>query len=341
MTTIAIAGAAHIHISTYFAWLKEHAAEVRVKGVWDDRKERSTLRAAELHTAVVETLDEILNDPEVDALLVCSETFLHGKIVAAASKARKHLFVEKPLGMNGKESLLMAAQIENAGIKFQTGFGKRIYPYNRFLRQQIQQGNFGKVTRLRANCVHGGALRDKFDTEWRWMADPARSGGGGFFDLGVHAVDWLTWMMGPVEEVTASIHQADGRYPGCDEFGEGLLRFRNGAIGTVAAGWVDVGNAIDFEIWGTEGHAYVTRDDKLFFKSSRVNAADGKTPWIDLPAATNSNFHQFLEAVSGKADRELIGAREAAYVDTVMEALYEASRFRKYVSLPPTQVSGR
>ena len=72
------------------------------------------------------------------------------------------------------------------------------------------------------------------------------AGGGGFGDLGTHALDLMLWMMGAPTSVTASIEVATGRYgPDCDEYGEGLLKFDGGAIGSLAAGWVDVAESIN------------------------------------------------------------------------------------------------
>ena len=71
------------------------------------------------------------------------------------------------------------------------------------------------------------------------MTDRALSGCGGFGDLAAHSLDILMWLLGDVESVTAQVDNLLGKYD-CDEYGEGMLRFSNGAIGTIAAGWVDV-----------------------------------------------------------------------------------------------------
>jgi hypothetical protein len=81
-----------------------------------------------------------------------------------------------------------------------------------------------------------------------------------------------------VARVTATVDTAVANYGATDEFGEGILVFENGVVGTLAAGWVDVQNPVTALVSGTEGHAYVC-EDKLYFKSSHVEGADGKTPW--------------------------------------------------------------
>jgi predicted dehydrogenase len=133
-----------------------------------------------------------------------------------------------------------------------------------------------------------------------------------------------------VSEVTALLDVGTSRYEGCDETGEGLIRFAGGAIGTLAAAWTDVANPVQYLVSGTEGHAAVI-DGKLFFQSKRVDGADGKQPWTDLPEAWPHAFELFLDAVGGKQDVPLVTAHEAAYRSSVMEAVYEGARTKQWV----------
>ena len=325
MITIAILGVAHIHTPYYVKTLKE-LPNVKVKYIWDHNKIRAEKCATELNTVTAKSLDEVVNDKEIEAVVVISETNLHKNIVLACAKAKKNLYVEKPLGVNGEESIAMAKAIDESGVIFNMGFGKRSPGFYQFIRQHIEKGSFGKITRIRASCVHGGGLRDKFDTEWRWMADPVQSGGGAFFDMGVHGLDLLLWLMGDAKEATGSIQTANNRYPGCDEFGEAIINFRNGVVGTLAAGWVDPKDPLDFTIWGTEGYAYLTRDDKIIFSCKSVNNGETITETTMPVASMPHPFVQFLENVEGKGSYELVTAQEAAYVNIVMSAIYRGAQ---------------
>ena len=140
-------------------------------------------------------------------------TYITGSCWPTA-KAHKHLFVEKPLGMNGSECREMAGAIEQARVLFATGYGMRTQPAHLFLKEQVAQGTFGKITRVRASVCHDGSLGRIFDTEWRWMADPKVAGCGGFGDLGTHGLDLLMWLVGGVEQVVADIKVVTGRYYG-------------------------------------------------------------------------------------------------------------------------------
>lgn len=329
MTTVAFVGCAHIH-TPGFIQLVNSRPEIQCKSVWDHDAARAEKRAAEMGAQVVSDVAAIYADPEIEAVIVCTETNLHESVVLPAAAAKKHLFIEKPLGFGASDAAKMADAIESAGVIYQTGYFMRGDANHIFLKQQIEAGAFGKITRVRGSNCHSGALGRWFDTEWRWMTDPKQSGVGAFGDLGTHSLDILLWLMGDVTQVTAQIDNGTGAYEGCDETGEGLLRFANGAIGTLAAAWDDVANPVSLLISGTEGHAAVL-NGQLYFQSSHVPNADGKSPWTDLPASKPAGFEAFLDAISGKKDVALVGVREAAYRNSVMEALYEGAHMGIWV----------
>ncbi len=330
MVQVALVGCAHIHTPGFVRRLQARP-DVRVKYVWDHSAERAKQQAEALSAQTVTELDKVWSDPEVEGAIICSETDRHEALVLAAADAKKHLFVEKPLGLGSEDAYRMADAIEQAGVLFQTGYFMRGDSIHQFLREQINRGNFGKITRIRHSNCHSGSLRGIFDTEWRWMADPARAGGGGFADLGTHSLDILLWLMGKPTRVTADIDIATGRYGDCDEYGEGLLKFETGAIGSLAAGWVDVAHPVRLILSGTEGHAYVANGE-LYFKSEHVPGADGEAAWTELPEAWPHAFELFLDAVAGKKDVPLVGAREAAMRSAVMEAFYEGARTKQWVA---------
>jgi predicted dehydrogenase len=159
------------------------------------------------------------------------------------------------------------------------------------------------------------------------MADPKRSGIGGFGDLGTHMLDLLMWWLGDVATCTAVVDTGTARYPDCDELGEGLIRFTSGVIATLGAGWDDVANPVTVEIAGTEGHA-VIMNGRVFFQSKQVEGSDIKKPVEKLPEAVPAGFEAFLDAVSGKKV-DLVAPREAAARAAVMEAMYQAAQQQK------------
>jgi predicted dehydrogenase len=326
--TMSFVGCAHIHTPGFVNLLKKRQ-DVKVKSVWDHDAARAEKRAKELGAQVVNEVDKIWSDPDIAAVVICSETNRHHDLVLAAAKAGKHMFAEKPLGITAKESYAMADAIEKASLLFTTGYFMRTDPMHLFLKDEIAKGNFGKITRARGSNCHGGSLGGWFDQEWRWMADPKIAGVGAFGDLGTHKLDILMWLLGDVDSVAADIKVVTQRYGDCDESGEALIRFKNGVIGTLAAGWVDVDDPVQLLISGTEAHAVIV-NGRLYYKNKKIADADGKEPYTHLPPPLPLPLDQFINAVAGQKDQPLVKPHEAAARVSVMEAMYKAARGRKW-----------
>ena len=333
MKTVGFLGAAHIHTPGFIKRVNERGDQFNAKAVWDSQPARAEIAAGQLSCAAVADYRDIVNDAEIDVVIVCSETSLHLELTEGAAAAGKDIFVEKPLGMGASDAYAMQRAIDAAGVIFQTGHFMRSMPVYRQLKAWIEAGTLGTITRIRHSNVHQGAIAAIFDhgrgpyLDWLWMTDPALSGCGGFGDLGAHSLDILMWLMGDVTSVTAQVDRLLGKYA-CDEYGEGMLRFANGAIGTIAAGWVDVLRPQSILVSGTAGVAYVD-DGKLYVQSDKLPGTDGGE-WTDLPAALPHAFDLFLDAINGE-DVPLISAKEAADRSAVMEAFYQAAATNSWV----------
>jgi predicted dehydrogenase len=329
MPKIAFVGAAHIHTPGFINSIKGRP-DFTVKYVWDHDLARAEKNAAEIPGAkATHELNMIANDEEVTAVIVCTETNRHEEVVIPLAAAKKHLFVEKPLGFAGKDAYSMAAAIEKAGVLYSTGYFQRGDAKNNFIKKQIDAGAFGKITRVRGSNCHSGALGRWFDTDWRWMANPKIAGVGAFGDLGTHALDILLWWMGDVKSVTGQLDPGTAAYEGCDETGEGILRFANGTIGTLAAAWDDVADPVSYLISGTKGYAAVI-NGQLYFKSELVENAK-ELVVTDPGSGKPAGLDAFLDAVQGK-EAVLVGVREAAYRSAVMEAIYTGAHSGKWVT---------
>ncbi|GIW75374.1 MAG: dehydrogenase [Phycisphaerae bacterium] len=340
MIHLGFAGCAHIHTPGFVTMLGQRS-DVKVKYVWDPDPRRSKAWSTLLDATMVESVDMILHDDLVQGLIICSETNLHESLVLPATKVKKHLFVEKPLGMGSKDGYVMAHAIQDSGVLFQTGYFQRSDPKHRFIKQQIEKGNLGQIHRVRGSNTHSGAIGNWFQSkpedpahDWRWMADPKVAGVGAFGDLGTHALDIMIWWMGEVRQVTAQIDPVTHTYDECDESGEGLIRFSNQTIGTLGAGWVDHQNPLTYQVSGTEGHAAIIQG-QLHFLSRKDARFDGSTAvrTNELPPPAPHAFELFLDALVGKdLPVALVSAREAAYRSAVMQAMYEGAVEGKWIT---------
>ena len=331
---VALVGCAHIHTPSFIALLKSRA-DVKIKCVWDHETARARKYAGETGAAVVDDVGKVWGDPDIQTVLILSETDRHEELVLAAAKARKHLFVEKPLGLGAKDAYAMMQAVEAAGVIFQMGYTQRGEGRFLFLKEQLAAGTLGRITRVRAVTAHAGALEGMFDKDFKWVTDFNQSGVGGMGDIGTHSLDLLLLLMGEVEQVTAAVTPGTARY-GCDEAGEGLIRFKNGVVGTFAGSWVAASNPITLQVCGTEG-SVVFMHDYVYFQSNKVEGATGKRPHAKLPKSLPNVLELFIDAVQGKPDVPLVKIREAAYCSAVMEALYQSVKENKWVAppLPP------
>jgi len=323
MKKIILIGCAHIHTPAFVNMMLARKDSLQICGVWDHDAARAEKNAAALGTKAYASVDELLAF-QPDAAVICSETNKHKELAEKVIGKVKYVFIEKPLGFAAKDGIEMADAIEKSGTVFQTGYFMRGNAVFLYLKQLVEQGAFGRITRMRHTNCHSGSLGGWFDSDWRWMADPSIAGCGAFGDLGTHSLDIMMWFLGCPEKVTADIQVVTGRYGDCDEMGEAILLFPNGVIGTLAAGWVDVSNPVTCEICGTEGHALVM-NGQLYLQSSKIEGADGNTPWTKLPEPLPHAFELFLDAMFGK-DVPLVSVRDAANRSAAMEAMYKAAR---------------
>ncbi len=261
----------------------------------------------------------------------------HDGLVVAAARAGKHVFAEKPLATTGAEAQRIFTAIKESGVIFQTGHFMRSDPIHRFIKQEIEAGNLGVVTRARHSNCHSGAISGWFDKDYRWFFQKDQAGGGGFYDMGCHSVDILVHMFGAVAAATAALGPRTIKYPQIDEYGEGILRFKSGVIATVAGGWVDVANPVTCVVSGTEGHVAVV-DGKVFYtsKKTKVAGADGKQAIEagQLPEKLPGAFDLFFEVLAGKREKScLIPIEDALNVALAMEAMYQGDRIGGWVKV--------
>ncbi len=324
MQITAFLGVAHIHTPGFVSTINKRD-DVSCKYVFDHQSERAGQRAAEL-SAQVADLDTIFADPEVTSVVICSETRHHLDLVVRAARAGKNIFVEKPLAISEEESNAIEAAVKDAGVVFQTGFFMRGWAANRFIKREIEAGHLGTVTRMRYTNCHQGALAGWFDTQWRWIADKEEAGGGGFADLGAHALDIVLWCLvptcGEVVKTSATLGNATHRYGDIDEWGAGLVTFRNGAVAIIEAGWVDPKYSAPVEVHGTRGQILV-HDDKVFYYSELVEGADGGE-WTQLPEGAGHAFSLFWDELEGQTP-DLVSIEEAARESRVMARLYASA----------------
>ena len=343
---LALLGASHIHTPGFVEVLAARA-DVTVAAVWDPDPAIAGKYAAKLQCRAAADVASVLGLPDLDAVVVLSQTNRHAALVRLIARAKKHCFVEKPLGIGLADARQMLQDLEAAGVIFHTGYFNRTIPAHRLLRRLISEAAFGAISRIRLVFGTAAAINGIFHSDWEWMADPRQAGVGAFGDLGTHKLDLLLFLMGAttqLEAVTAAFSRPVGRYPQGEECGEAILRFANGTIATLAASWIDRAEPASLLISGSRGHAVMRNapgmphhdwDNELFLLADGIDGATGKEPWTDLPAKLPAPLEQFLDAVVRGERRHLVSVREAAYASYVMEVISQAAAERRWLPIDP------
>jgi predicted dehydrogenase len=262
----------------------------------------------------------------VDAYVIVSQTVRHQDLIPLVAPLGRPIFADKPLGTSRKAAESLAKLLQKHNAVFHTGYFQRGSAEVQTINHWVKSGRFGQITRARMSNCHSGALGGWFDTDYKWMTEREQAGCGAYGDLGSHGVDLLMWMFGDVEQVVASVAPGTDRYPGCDEVGEGILKFKSGVIATLAASWDDVASPYRLQIAGAEGHAILGDDLRWAGKDGRWEVV------TDLEPAAPAGFAAFLDHLEGN-NVPLISPAEAAARTAVVQAIYESVDKSKWVKL--------
>lgn len=198
---------------------------------------------------------EILNDPEIDAVLICSSTDTHSTISIEAAKAGKHIFCEKPIDLNVDKIKQTLEEVKKAGVKLQVGFNRR-YDHNfKAVRDAVAAGKIGDVHIVKITS------RDPAPPPIEYV----KVSGGIFLDMTIHDFDMARYLSGSeVTEVFASaavlVDPAIGEQGDVDT-AIITLKFANGAMGVIDNSRKAVyGYDQRVEVFGSKGSIVVSND---------------------------------------------------------------------------------
>ena len=169
----------------------------------------------------------IMENPDIEAVVVCSSTDTHAQMIEEAAAAGKHIFCEKPIAHDLGEIDRALAAVEKAGVKLQIGFNRRFDPNFRRVRELVATGKIGKTHILRITS------RDPAPPPIEYI----KVSGGIFLDMTIHDFDMARYLIGSeVEEIYAAagvmVDPAIGQAGDVDT-AIITLRFENGVIGTI------------------------------------------------------------------------------------------------------------
>ncbi|MCR2804631.1 Gfo/Idh/MocA family protein [Paenibacillus soyae] len=174
--------------------------------------------------------DQLIADPEVDAVYVATPPSSHKEFAIKCAEAGKPVYVEKPMALSGEECEEMIAACKERGVPLFIAYYRRALPYFLRIRELIESGAVGEVrflsmTQYQPARVEAGAA------ELPWRLDPAVVGGGLFVDLASHTLDIMDFLLGPIRSVQGAAGNQAGLYA-VEDIVTGSFVFESGAQAT-------------------------------------------------------------------------------------------------------------
>ncbi|HEX7098798.1 MAG TPA: Gfo/Idh/MocA family oxidoreductase [Acidimicrobiia bacterium] len=304
---------------------KARAAGMEVVRCFARSSETRTQFSSDFGARPTDSLDDVLSDPEVEAILVATPHSTHADIVVDAAEANKHVFVEKPFTLTVAEGKRAMKAAEAAQIVLQVGHNRRRQPANRRLKELVESGHLGVIHYAEANLSYPKGLNPR--TGWR--GDPAESPAGGMTGLGVHMADNLNYLLGRPARVAAFSKQiiAVGRL---DDVTTATIEYHEGPLAFLGTSMV-IPDIARTAVWGTRAAARNENDGERFFVQEV-----GEKEWEEQPIETLDTIRDELEEFVRNVrtgGRPETGAPEALEATAVLEGIVESATTGKVVDL--------
>ena len=281
-----------------------------------------------------ETVETLLKDGKVDALIVSTPNYLHKSQTIAALQAGLHVMVEKPMAMNAQEAEEMCEAAEKSDALLMVAHCWRFDPEVLWLKEQ--SAKLGKIIRTKGIGVH---------THWGpsgWFTQKEFAGGGAMADMGIHALDTARFLLG--DPKPAAVYAKIGTHYkdyDVDDTGVVIVEWDNGATSYFESGWWQPhadGPEASTQLYGTQGFGQVF-PTKLEIPNVQEQKIDVIDPGFAFPLESHapqslydSQLKYFVECIE-KNQKPNPGGLEGWANMKVVDAAYQSSQTRKVIEI--------
>jgi predicted dehydrogenase len=275
---------------------------------------------------VVSSYGRVLKDPEIDAVVLATPHSLHMKQIIQAAKAKKHVFVEKPITLTRKTAEKAVEACRAAGITLGVGFNRRYAPSFVEMMYRIRAGKIGDV--LHVEATHSGPTGYSLDAN-SWRSTRAEAPAGGMTARGVHTLDAMIQIAGLVTSVYAFSDKR--KLPDnidMDDTTSMLLKFAGGATGHLSAVFVTA-DLYRVHVFGSKGWIETRGDTELTMRGLQGNPEKATLPAVDKERA---ELEAFADAVEEKKNF-LVPDAEAVNGAAVLEAIVASAAKGKPINI--------
>ena len=267
----------------------------------------------------VATFDAVLADGSIEAVILATPHSLHGGQVIAAAEAAKHVFVEKPFALSVTDTKAAIAACSRNHVVLAVGHNRRLLPQVETLRRLIST-DCGPLLHVEANFSTPEALAF---SEGHWRASREECPGGAMTVLGVHVIDWMHTLFGPVERVTAHFARR-AVATDMDDEATATLVFVSGLTATLVTMYASP-YCNTFKIHGRDAIVSVvaaTPETETSRPQVVTQRCDGSISTLPLPYVDTlaRQLERWAAACAG-AETPAVGGIEAARNIAVLEAI--------------------
>jgi len=196
--------------------------------------------------------EDILKDTSIEAIVNTTPNNVHLETTRQAAEAGKHVFLDKPIANTVADGMAIAQVCEKAGVVLALGYQRRREKHFRWIKSEIDAGRFGKL--VQAECNISRDRLGQFDlTSWRYTAEGMP--GGVMLQIGIHYIDVLEYLIGPIKRVSAMLAQLvlPGDNP---DVANMILEHENGALSNLTASYASASEYYMMNIYGKEATAH-------------------------------------------------------------------------------------
>ncbi len=291
-----------------------------------------------------DNIEELLAIPEIEAVYIASPVFCHKQQAMAAADAKKHILIEKPVGITSDEAQEIASYCEEKGVKLGVGFMMRFHAYHQKMREIIKSGKIGEIVSARAQLT---CWYPEMANSWR--QEMKLSGGGAMMDMGVHCVDLIRYITG-LEVTEAAGFKGNQIFNySVEDAGCVIFRLSNGATAYVDANFniPDAAAKCKIEFYGTKGSIFaqgtisqieggevevLCADDSAEYDAGQ-NRGEVKPLKMDVELGNMyaKEIEAFGRAIRGECEIP-VTALDAIMSQKVIEASYVSNDTKAYVT---------
>ncbi len=291
-----------------------------------------------------DNVEDLLDLDEIQAVYIASPVFCHKDQAIKAAKAKKHILIEKPIGLTVAESTEIAEVCCQNGVKFGVGCMMRFHTYHQEMKRIISAGEIGEIVSAHAQftCWYP-------DIENAWRQKKELGGGGAMLDMGIHCIDLIRYISGlEAREVVGMNANILFDYE-VEESGSVIMRMDNGALCCVEANFniPDDAGACRLEFYGSNGSIVaegtlsqveggkveVRRCKSAGYDANQQHeAAKAETLEMELGNMYTKEIEQFGIAIQ-QGTEFLITAGEAIASQRIIEAAYGSDGKKSYINI--------